>query len=36
MSVTVLVVDNVAITDCQVSDMVLLGDNVDIVDYQMS
>ena len=29
-------VDNVAITDYQVSDMVLLVDNVDIVDYQMS
>ena len=29
-------VDNVSITDCQVSDMVLLVDNVDIVDYQMS
>ena len=36
MSVTVLVVDNVAITDYQVSDMVLLVDNVDTVDYQLS
>ena len=29
-------VDNVAITDYQVSDMVLLVDNVDIVDYKLS
>ena len=31
-----LVVDNVAITDYQVSAMVFVVDNVDIVDYQLS